>query len=139
MFRITISNETVKQLKSKLQAAYRRGDLRAVRRISVLVMIGERMGLASILALWQVSQQTVYDWLKAFLLNGWDSLVYGKAPGRPARLTKTQKRQLSGWIEAGPEACGYPSGCWTSVMVQDLIYQKFHVLYNRFYVCETLA
>lgn len=138
MFRITISNETVKQLKSELQAAYRRGDLRAVRRISVLVMIGERLGLGSILALWQVSQQTVYEWLKAFLLKGWDSLVYGKAPGRPARLTKTQQRQLSGWIEAGPEACGYPSGCWTSVLVQDLIYQKFHVLSNRFYVCELL-
>jgi transposase len=28
--------------------------------------------------------------------------------------------------------------CWTSVLIQDLIYQKFHVLYNRFYVCELL-
>jgi transposase len=138
MFRITFSKETVKRLKQELQEAYVRGDLRAVRRLSVLVMIGERIGLAIILAVWNVSQQTVYTWLNEFVLKRWNSFVYRKAPGRPCRLTKTQKRQLSQWIEAGPEACGYPSGCWTSVLIQDLIYQKFHVLYNRFYVCELL-
>jgi len=138
MFRITFSNETVKRLKQELQEAYKRGDLRAVRRLSVLVMIGERIELAIILAVWNVSQQTVYTWLNEFVLKRWKGLVYRKAPGRPSRLTKTQKRQLSKWIEAGPEACGYPTGCWTSVLIQDLIYQKFHVLYNRFYVCELL-
>jgi transposase len=125
-------------LKQELDEAYERGDLRAVRRLSVLVMIGERMALAVILAAWNVSQQTVYTWLNEFVTNRWNSLRYGKAPGRPACLTKSQKRQLSAWIEAGPEACGYPTGCWTSVLIQDLIYQKFHVLYNRFYVCELL-
>jgi transposase len=138
MFRISFSKETVKRLKQELDAAYVRGDLRAVRRLSVLVMIGERMALAVILAAWNVSQQTVYTWLNEFVTHRWDSLRYGKAPGRPACLTKSQKGQLSACIEAGPEACGYPTGCWTSVLLQDLIYQKFHVLYNRFYVCELL-
>jgi transposase len=138
MFRITFSKETVKRLKQELQGAYVRGDLRAVRRLSVLVMIGERIELAMILAVWNISQQTVYTWLNEFVLKRWKGLVYRKASGRPARLTKTQKRQLSKWVEAGPEACGYPTGCWTSVLIQELIYQKFHVLYNRFYVCELL-
>ena len=138
MFRVTFSSETVKQLKGELRKAYERGDLRSVRRLSVLVMIGERMGLAIILATWNVSQQTVYNWLKDFVVKRWDGIVYRKAPGCPSRLTKTQKRQLSELIAAGPEAAGYPSGCWTSLLIQDLIYQKFHVLYNRFYVCELL-
>ena len=138
MFRITFSKETVKRLKQELQEAYIRGDLRAVRRLSVLVMIGERIELAIILAVWNVSHQTVYTWLNEFVLKRWKGFVYRKAPGRPARLTKTQKRQLSKWVEAGPEVCGYRTGCWTSVLIQDLIYQKFHVLYNRFYVCELL-
>jgi transposase len=138
MFRITFSQETVKRLKQELEKAYARGDLRAVRRLSVLVMIGRRMVLESILALWNVSQQSVYTWLNEFVRYRWDSLAYEKAPGRPPRLTQSQKRKLSEWIEAGPEACGYASGCWTSVLIQELIYQKFHVLYNRFYVCELL-
>jgi transposase len=138
MFRVTFSGETVKQLKGELRKAYERDDLRAVRRLSVLVMIGERMGLPVILAVWNISQQTVYHWLRDFVVNRWDSLRYRNAPGRPPRLTKTQKRRLSDLIEAGPEAAGYATGCWTSVLIQDLIYQEFHVLYNRFYVCELL-
>jgi len=138
MFRITFSQETVKRLKAELAKAYARGDLRAVRRLSVLVMIGSQMVLESILALWNVSQQSVYNWLHEFLAYRWDSLAYEKGPGRPPRLTKSQKRKLAEWIEAGPEACGYATGCWTSVLIQDLIWQKFHVLYNRFYVCELL-
>jgi transposase len=138
MIKVTFSNQTVKRLKDELRRAYTRGDLRNVRRVSVLIMIGERRDVETIRASWNVSRPTVYHWLKAFVVAGWNSLVYGKMPGRPPRLSKTQKRQLSGWIKAGPETCGYPTGCWTSVLIQDLIYQKFHVLYNRFYVCELL-
>jgi len=138
MYRIALSRETVKRLRDELEKAYERGDLRVVRRLSVLVMIGERISLATILSIWSVSQQTVYNWLRDFAVRRWDSICYHNAPGRPARLTKTQKRQLSELIKAGPEAVGYPTGCWTSVLIQDLIYHKFHVLYNRFYVCELL-
>jgi transposase len=138
MCRITFRSETVKRMKVELEKAYGRGDKRAVRRLSVLLMVGKRMSLASILALWNVSAQTVYNWLDEFTRQGWDSLRYEKAPGRPSCLTKTQKQKLAAWIEAGPEASGYECGCWTSVMIQDLIWKKFRVLYNRFYVCELL-
>jgi transposase len=121
-----------------LEKAYVRGDKQAVRRLSVLIMIGKRMRLESILSLWNISQQSVYNWLNEFVRERWESLSYEKAPGRPPRLTKTQKRQLANWLEAGPEASGYASGCWSSVLIQDLIWQKFQVLYNRFYVCELL-
>lgn len=138
MCRITFRQETVKRMKVELAKAYGRGDKRAVRRLSVLLMIGKRMSMAQIVSLWNVSLQTVYNWLDEFARTRWQSLGYEKAPGCPSSLTKKQKRQLSKWIEAGPEACGYACGCWTSVLIQDLIMQKFHVLYNRFYVCELL-
>jgi transposase len=138
MFRITFRQETVKRLQVELEKAYVRGDKQAVRRLSVLIMIGKRMRLEQILSLWNVSQQSVYNWLNEFVRERWESLRNEKAPGRPPRLTKTQKRKLAAWIEAGPEASGYDCGCWTSVLIQDLIWQKFHVLYNRFYVCELL-
>lgn len=138
MFRTTFSQVTVKRIKEELGKAYDRGDLRAVRRLSVLMMIGERMALTWIVTTWNVCEQTVYNWLNAFLFERWGSIAYGKSSGRPPRLTKTQKRQLYELVKAGPEKAGYASGCWTSVLIQDLIYQKFHVLYNRFYVCELL-
>ena len=139
MFRITFSKSNVKHFQQELDKAYKRGDNRAVRRLSVLMMIGCNIALETILSVWNVSQQTVYNWLNDFLVDQFDSLEYRNAPGRPPRLTQSQKRELSKWIENGPEACGYTTGCWTSVLIQDLIYQKFHVLYNRFYVCELLG
>jgi transposase len=138
MFRITFRQATVKRLKQELEKAYVRGDKQAVRRLSVLIMIGKRMNLAGILSVWNVSAQTVYNWLNEFVRYRWESVVSEKAPGRPPRLTKTQKRKLAEWIEAGPEASGYECGCWSSVLIQDLIDRKFHVFYNRFYVCELL-
>ncbi len=138
MFRITFSKMIVKRMQEELNKAYVRGDVRAVRRLSVLRMIGERASLALIVTRWNVCEQTVYNWLNAFFSERWKSIGYGTSSGRPARLTKTQKRQLCDWVKAGPEKAGYSTGCWTSVLIQDLIYQKFHVLYNRFYVCELL-
>ena len=52
MFRITFQQETVKRLKQELAKAYVQGDKRAVRRLSVLIMIGKRMRLEQILSLW---------------------------------------------------------------------------------------
>jgi transposase len=139
MFRITFSKSNVKRFQQELDKAYKRGDKRTIRHLSVLLMIGSNVALATILSIWNVSQQTVYNWLNDFMVCQFNSLDYQNVPGRPPRLTKSQKRDLSKWIEAGPEACGYPTGCWTSVLVQDLIYQKFDVMYNRFYVCELLG
>jgi transposase len=139
MFRITFSKSNVKRFQHELEKAYTLGDKRAIRHLSVLIMVGCNIALETILSVWNVSQQTVYNWLNDFVIDQFDSLEYQRAPGRPPRLTKTQKRSLSKWIEDGPEACRYANGCWTSVLIQDLIYRKFHVLYNRFYVCELLG
>ena len=60
MCSLTFRQETVKRMKEELEKAYERGDKRAVRRLSVLGMIGKRMSLASIISLWNVSAQTTY-------------------------------------------------------------------------------
>jgi transposase len=139
MFRITFSKSNVKRFQQELDKAYQRGDKRTIRHLSVLLMVGCKVALETILSVWNVSQQTVYNWLNDFLTYQFDTLEYQNVPGRPPRLTKSQKRELSKCIEDGPEACGYATGCWTSVLIQDLICQRFHVMYNRFYVCELLG
>lgn len=138
MNRITFCTATVKRFEEELQKAYQRGDKRLIRRISVLLATNRQNDLAGIATTWGIARQTLYNWIAAFLEKGWDSLVYGFAPGRPARLTKTQKGELYAYIQQGPEACGFSCGCWTTVMIQELIHQKFSVLYNRFYVNELL-
>lgn len=80
----------------------------------------------------------MYNWLRAFLLEGVDSLVYHHGGGRPGRLTPSQKRELCDLLDARPEAAGFDTGCWNTLLIQELIRQRFGVLYSRFYVSELL-
>lgn len=138
MCRITFQKETVKRLQQELQKAYAAGDLRRVRRISVLLSIAQGAVLAATLVTWGIARQTAYNWLAAFVQERFESLAYHQPPGRPARLTHTQKRQLFETVKTGPEAAGYETGCWTTCLIQEWIYQQFGVLYSRFYVSELL-
>jgi transposase len=135
---IRFTPQTVKMLIGRLQHAYRVGDLRLVRRVSALLDLSRKMPVREVADIYAVSRQVIYDWLKALMCRGEDSLVYRHSPGRKPCLTKTQKEQLKALIQAGPQAAGYKTACWTSILVQQLIQSKFKVLYNRYYVCELL-
>jgi transposase len=137
--RITLRRRTVKAMQARLQQAYARGDVRLVRRVSVLLAyLHEHVSVSNLGERWGMSEATVYVWLKALLLNGLDSLVYAHGGGRPAKLTPSQKQQLCEQLDAGPLAQGFASACWTTLLIQELIRREFGVLYNRFYLCELL-
>jgi len=126
-------------MRERLQAAYRRGDVQVVRRISALlghVVGGEKVETLS--RRWGFSLATFYNWLNELLVKGVKSLVYSQRSGRPAKLTKTQKKELGQCIDAGPPAAGFDSACWSSILIQVLIEKEFGVCYDRFYVCELL-
>src|SRR5215471_17516474 len=98
--RIQLNRATVKALHSRLQHAYQGDDVRLVRRITVLC---ERWGL---------SASCLYDWQRAFLLRGLDSLVYRHGGGRRSKLTAKQKKRLVELLEAGPLVVGCETACW---------------------------
>jgi transposase len=41
-------------------------------------------------------------------------------------------------VKAGPQAAGFGTACWTSLLIQIVIYREFKVLYSRHYVCQLL-
>lgn len=61
-----------------------------------------------------------------------------KSPGRPRRLTKTQRQELYNDIVKGPEEFGYQTGVWTSALVQNHIHKRFGVFYSQFYIPQLL-
>jgi transposase len=136
---IRFAPQTVKVLIERMQHAYRIGDLRLVRRTSALLNLnGKAVTISEVAETFSVARQTVYDWLKALMCYGESSLVCRRSPGRKPRLTATQKQRLGELLQAGPQAAGFPTACWTSVLIQQLILREFGVLYNRYYVCELL-
>ncbi len=135
---IHFTPSTVKALTDHFHAALRRGDSRLVKRIAALLFLADGFPVARAAARVGVRESTLYSWLHAFVRERFASLHYRTPPGRPAKLTPTQKRRLGALVEAGPEAAGYRTGCWNSALIQALIQREFGVLYNVHYVAELL-
>ena len=129
--RIQLSRATVKDLHSGLQHAYRRDDVRLVRRITVLIdLLVHQVPVAVLCERWHLSPSCLYDWQRAFLLRGMESFVYRHGGGRRPKLTPKQKKRLVELIEAGPLVVGCETACWNSVLIRVLIWREFGVLYN---------
>jgi len=113
--------------------------LRLLKRIHALLYVSEGKPVSEVMAILQLSQQSVYNYVKAFILHGLDSLHYQRPSGRPPKLTKSQKQELCAVIDQGPEAAGYDCGCWTTVLLQDVILTRFGVEYHPHYLAELLG
>lgn len=136
--RICFSNHTCQQLYLRLQQAYARGYLKLVKRIHALLYIADDKLVADVAGILGLGEQTIRDYLHSFILRGMASLVYQHPQGRPPKLTKTQRKELAELIQAGPQAAGYESGCWSALMVQDLVQRHFRVEYHPHYICTLL-
>jgi transposase len=131
-----------KQQKENLQAALKRaqilGDISKANRIMSLLMLAADHSIEGITKILMVTAQAIRAWLKKYILEGIRGLRSGKSPGRPSRLTKSQRRELKKMIEAGPEAAGFLGSCWRTPMIQSLVYDHFGVSYNIHYLSELL-
>src|SRR3972149_7370286 len=135
---ISLKPKQVEKVMEQLHQAYARNHLRLVKRIHTILYALEGRSAADIAGILSLSEQCVRNYITAFILKGLDSLVYQRPAGRPARLTKTQKKELGRLIDAGPEAAGDAVGCWTTALIQDMILTRFKVEYSPYYVAELL-
>src|SRR5690349_574254 len=103
---VTFSAATVKVLVEARQVAFRLSDLALVKRTTALLELGERRRVPEVAARLGVSVATLYRWLHAFILQGIESLRPRRSPGRPPKLTPTQKARLYDLVVAGPLAAG---------------------------------
>ena len=137
--RIQLSSATVKALYGRLQHAYRKDDVRLVRRTTVVIaLLVHQVPIPVLCERWGLSPSCLYNWQKAFVLRGLDSLVYRHGGGRPEKLTPKQKKRLVELVEAGPQVVGLETACWNSLLIRVLIWREFGVLYHRHYICTLL-
>lgn len=136
--RILISKETVNELVQALQRAYKAGDAKMVRRITARLNMSKGEKVSEIAVTLSVAPSRVYEWLKRLMIEGVAGLKPNWKGGRPAKLTPNQRQRLGDLIDAGPQAAGFRSACWNSVMIQELILREFGKLYNIHYVSDLL-
>ena len=77
-------------------------------------------------------------WVGVFCCYGVQGAPRQKPTGRPPKLTPTQQAALATLIDEGPVKAGFSGACWRSPMIQQLIYDRFGVFYNVFYIAQLL-
>lgn len=137
-FQLNLSSVAEQNLHAQLERSRKQGNLNEVNRISAILSFGSGYFLNEVSDILQVAISTLYQWIKKYLTGGISSLLDKKRPGRPAKLTKKQRKKLARDIQQGPEACGFDSCCWRTPMIQELVLQKFGVFYSVNYLSQLL-
>jgi transposase len=86
----------------------------------------------------RVHEKTVAAWVRGFCSYGINGAPRHQPTGRPPKLTPTQKAALAALIDEGPIKAGFSGACWRSPLIQQLIYDRFGVFYNVFYIAQLL-
>lgn len=137
-FRLSLCGSQRSALKLRLKSAQRLGNLKLVKRVLAILSLADGASVEEVASVLRVCEESVIAWLRAFLEDGIAGLKIGKSPGRPPKLTKSQKKELASLIDAGPQASGFAGDCWRSPMIQELILEKFQVYYSVHYLSQLL-
>lgn len=126
-------------LNDQLSLARRTNNLRAYRVAQAMIWYANGKDFKTIATLLNVTPRSVYNWLRRLFCEGAHFIKQQcQGGGRKPRLTKAQKQQLCGYIEAGPQANGFETAVWNSALINDLIFRKFGVSYHPRYLCSVL-
>jgi transposase len=84
----------------RLACKARRGG--QARRLLALAAIADGQSRAEAAAIGLMDRQTLREWVIRFNAEGPAGLINKSSPGRPPKLTPTQKQEMRQWVEEGP-------------------------------------
>lgn len=96
------------------------------------------MSIAEVAEVVEASTSAVGRWKQTVEQEGLEGLNSKPAPGRPPRLSSTERRQLEELLRKGPRAAGLTTDAWTCPRIAWLIQQQFGVEYHPDHVRRIL-
>jgi transposase len=84
------------------------------------------------------SVSSVFRWAETYRNKGLTGLRPRPTPGRPPKLSLSQKKRLTTVLVKGPLAAGYRTDLWTLKRVAQMIRKQFGVAYHPCHVWKLL-
>lgn len=137
-FRFTISTLYRKEVETQLKTAQQLGQLGRVKYLLAVLAVMDGQSFEQVAQCLRVHVKTITEWVRLFCCYGPKGAASKKTGGRKPKLTVTQKEELACLIDQGPVASGFSGACWRSPMIQQLIFDRFDVFYNVFYIAQLL-
>ena len=114
--------------------AKRSKDSKQSRRLLSLAAVLDGMSREDAARLGGMDRQTLRDWVHRFNQAGPDGLKDAWNGGPQPRLSASQKAELAGFVETGPDLAIDGVVRWRRVDLQKLIKERFGVDYHERYV-----
>ncbi len=86
----------------------------------------------------RASPGAVHRWIQDWKKHGDTALAAKPTPGRPWKMTATQRAKLQKRLLAGAMACGFPNELWTLKRIAMLIRREFGVRYHPSHLWRVL-
>ncbi len=108
------------------------------RRRQAIQLLQAGKHLSAVARALSASKSSVFRWYHAYQKKGRAGLDSKPTPGRPAKLSKTQKHRLAKLLLAGPLAFGHRTDLWTLKRIAQLIGKQFRIQYHPNHVWRLL-
>jgi transposase len=108
------------------------------RRRQAIQLLKAGKHLSAVARALSASKSSVFRWYEAYKKKGGAGLICKPTPGRPPKLSKTQKRRLTKLLLAGPLALGHRTDLWTLKRIAQLIRKQFGIRYHPHHVWRIL-
>ncbi len=100
------------------------------RRRRAVGLLNKGHGVCAVAQMVGVAPISVSRWRDVYEANGDKALASKPVPGRPAKLSKAQRKKLIQLLKQGPLAHGYRNELWTLKRVAQVIKKHFAVHYD---------
>lgn len=94
--KIKFHNRTIKRLEKSVEKATELSNFRLFKIVKSLLMVANNTSPADVAIFFNVSEQTVYNWMSRFMVErfAWIFGFHYKGRGRKSKLSKNQKEIL---------------------------------------------
>ena len=109
-------------------------DLLEDRRRRALALCDTGLSLNEVGRRIKCAPSSVLRWFRARRRGGPEALRVRFSPGRPLKLSESERRRLLRLLLQGPQAHGYRTQLWTTARIAEVIRREFGVDYHRDHV-----
>jgi transposase len=108
------------------------------RRHRALRLLDQGRSLNEVARLLDCAPSSVMRWRDSRDAGGEEALRVRFSPGRPPKLSASERRRLVALLLRGAQAHGYATDLWTTTRVARVIFREFRVRYHRAHVGRLL-
>lgn len=124
-----IDDVCVEDLEAALDEA---SGKRGTQRLMVAIMYKRGPSVPMIAEWLDMRERTIYNWLDRLEERSIaDAITDDQRPGRPSKLTETEREEFTSAVNESPMESGYDQPAWSTALARQFLHEQFDTEYSH--------